>query len=162
MRVLNGQELEDAMRFMQLAAKVAKNAVCLKSSRGCVIVKSGKVIGEGYNAPADGHKCLVCLRQQKKALNFGDFNTEPCYSVHAEQRAIINAFKKGFSDLSGSVMYHVKLNDGIIKKAGTPSCTICSKLVLESGIAFFINLEERGAVEYSAKEFNDLSLEHVA
>ncbi|NQU78922.1 hypothetical protein HQ545_04090 [Candidatus Woesearchaeota archaeon] len=161
MNVLEGSDLSDAMVYIHLAAEVAQNAVCLKSQRGCVLVKDGEVIGEGYNAPADSHKCVSCLRQQKKGVEFGIFNTEPCYSVHAEQRAIINALRKGHSDLEGSVMYHVKLKNGGIHRAGTPSCTICSKLVLESGISWFVNFEEKGAVKYSAKEFNDLSMEYV-
>lgn len=163
MKILLGKEAEKAKKYFQEAAKASLKSRCLKRPRGAVIVKNGKVIGEGANAPADDHRCQTCLRDKKKPLIFEKFNTEPCYSVHAEQRAIINAFKNGFTDLTDAQMYFVRTENGEISPTNDgPSCTICSKLILESGIKNFIyETVNDGIVELSSKEFNSLSMQYA-
>jgi len=161
MRFLQGEEAERARGYLAKAAEVAKKGRCLKSQRGVVIVKGEEIIGEGYNAPPGRYICEVCLREIKKPLRFGDFNTEPCSALHAEQRAIIDALRKGYLDLSGTIMYHIKVKEGQIRKTEGPSCTICSKLILEVGIGKFVNYEKKGIIEYLAEEFNELSFKSI-
>lgn len=163
MKKLKGTEAQKAKIYFEHAAQASQKSRCLKRPRGAVIVKNGLVIGEGANAPADNHTCNNCLRDKKKPKLFSTFNTEPCYSVHAEQRAIINAFKSGYSDLAECEMYFVRTENGKISPTDDgPSCTICSKLILESGIKSFIyETLNDGIVELSAKEFNDLSFDYV-
>lgn len=163
MKKLTGKKTEEAKKYFQDAAKASLKSRCLKRPRGAVIVKDGKIIGSGANAPADDHICQTCLRDKKKPKKFETFNTEPCYAVHAEQKAIVEAFKNGNNDLTDAKMYFVRTENGKISPTDDgPSCTICSKLILESGIKSFIyETVNDGVVELSAKEFNTLSLQYV-
>lgn len=164
MKILVNREKNQARVYFEEAVRVSKNSRCLKRPRGVVIVLDGNIIGRGWNAPADEHTCKVCLRDKMKPRIFSTFNTEPCYSVHAEQRAIIDAFKNGYPDLSKAKMYFVRSDrDGTYMPCDDgPSCTICSKLILESGLGSFIyETFDRGIVELSAREFNGLSMDYV-
>jgi deoxycytidylate deaminase len=164
MKILKDKEKEQTAIFIKEAVMASKNSRCLKRPRGVVIVLDGQIIGRGWNAPADEHTCKECLRDKMKPKIFATFNTEPCYSVHAEQRAIINAFKNGCSDLSNAKMYFARADQSgkYLPCDDGPSCTICSKLILESGIKSFIYEDtDNGIVELSAKEFNNFSIKYV-
>lgn len=157
MRILSGNEEKEAIGYFRLAAEVAKkNARCLKSQRGVLLVRNGGIMAEGWNAPPDDYECKTCLRDSIEEK----VGTEPCRSVHAEQMTISNA-KKYFTDLTGSRMYHIKVKNGEIKRSGVPSCTICSKLVLQENIAEFALWHKEGVAIYTAKEFNDKSFEFL-
>lgn len=155
MKTLKGIEATEAKEYLKVAAKASKKARCLKRPRGVVIVLDKKVIAEGANAPADSHMCKTCLRDRKKPLKFEEFNTEPCYSVHGEQRAIINAYKAGYSDLSNAKMYFTRVENN----QPTPvddafSCTICAKIMYEAGIkSFTYEIKDKGIVEVPIHEF---------
>ena len=160
MEILKAKEKSKAQEYLKQAASLGARSRCLKRPRGVVIILNDKVIGEGWNAPADDHVCKECLRDRMKPMIFSTFNTEPCYAVHAEQRAIFNAFKAGYSDLSNAKMYFSRTDrDGKYMPCDDgPSCTICSKLILEAGIKSFVyETINDGVVELSSKEFNDLS-----
>ena len=164
MRILKDSDKIIAAKYLAEAVKASRNSVCLKRPRGVVIVKDNKVVGKGWNAPADEHVCEECLRSKMKPKVFATFNTEPCYAVHAEQRAILNALKSGSSNLNCAKMYFVRTDDDgkYMPCDDGPSCTICSKLILESGIESFIyETFEDGITELTAKEFNDLSMQYV-
>lgn len=164
MKILENKEKDEAKEYFVKAVDASNESRCLKRPRGVVIVLEGKVIGKGWNAPADEHVCKECLRDRMKPKVFSTFNTEPCYSVHAEQRAIIDAFKNGYSDLTEAKMYFARSDrDGTYMPCDDgPSCTICSKLILEAGLKCFVyETFEEGVVELTAKEFNDLSMNYV-
>jgi deoxycytidylate deaminase len=164
MKILEGEEIGEARFFLRVASKASKHSKCLKRPRGVVIVNNGEIIAKGWNAPADSSICKTCLRDRMKPKLFSTFNTEPCYSVHAEQRAIINAFKHGYSDLSRAKMYFARSDrNGVYMPCDDgPSCTICSKLILESGIKSFIyEACDEGIVELPALEFHNLSMDYV-
>lgn len=164
MKILKDSEKTKAQKYLKQAANLWNRYVCLKRPRGVVIVLDDKVIGEGWNAPPDSHICKECLRNRMKPQIFSSFNTEPCYAVHAEQRAIFNAFKNGYSDLSNAKMYFARTDrEGEYMPCDDgPSCTICSKLILESGITSFVyESVKEGVVEISAKEFYEASIKYV-
>lgn len=161
MKILNGREAKEARKYLEAAAKASQKARCLKRPRGCVIVMDGQIIAEGANAPADDHKCKECLRDKKKPQRFGEFNTEPCYSVHGEQRAILNAYKSGLIDLTGAKLYFARLVNNEHSPVGEMSCTICSKLMLEADLASFICITRGGIAEFSTQETNDLSFKRL-
>ncbi len=164
MKILKNTEEASAKKYFREAVNASKKSVCLKRPRGVVIVNNDEIIGRGWNAPADEHVCKECLRNRMKPKVFAIFNTEPCYAVHAEQRAIIDAFRNGYSNLSEAKMYFIRTDDDskYMPCDDGPSCTICSKLILESGIKSFIyETFDDGVVELSAKEFNDLSMQYV-
>ncbi|MCL4387115.1 MAG: deaminase [Patescibacteria group bacterium] len=162
MKILIGKEKEEALKYLKIASKASSKACCLKTKkRGAIIVKNGKVLGKGANRPADNYICKKCLRDRAKSLKFGEFNTEPCRSIHAEQRAIIDSYQNGYKDLSDSKMYFCQVKEGELQSASGFSCTICSKLILESKIKSFIMILNGEVTEVSAKEMNDKSFELV-
>ena len=149
MRYLKGLEEETAQHWIKLAAEETKNSRCSKSNRGVVIVKDDiTLLGKGTNNPPNKVECL----------------TERCYeicneyAVHAEQNAIIEALRNG-RNIEGSRMYHVKVKNDEIKYSGEPSCVQCSKLVLQTGIKYFVLKHKDGYGLYEAEEFHELSLQ---
>ena len=111
-------------RFMQIAKLVGTWCTCHRRNVGAVIVKDKRIIATGYNgAPAGVENCLergYCLRN-KLQIPSGT-KAEVCYSVHAEQNAIIQASKLGIA-VDGATLYVTH-----------QPCTICTKLIINSGI----------------------------
>lgn len=147
---------EDSVFYMNEAAKVAKDALCLKAKCGTVIVKNKIIIGKGYNAPP------LDIENSRTCLDPYDFSGKPKYDhtccMHAEWRAIIDALKNSSKELQGSVLYFVRVdNDGKVKKSGLPYCTVCSRLALDVGISHFCLWHEDGVVAYPTDEYNKLS-----
>jgi len=155
MKYLIGDKAKEAEEYMKIAAKYAKNSTCRKSQRGAIIVKDGEIVGKGYNKVTIEELCDPCIREEIK----DNSRVELCSAIHAEQMAIIDAVNKGES-LDGSRMYHIKVKDGEMRKSGKPSCTICSREILESGIAEFVLWHEEGHVAYDSKELNELSFKY--
>lgn len=117
------------------------------------------IIGTGYNAPP------LDLEENRKCNFFPDLTLKPKYDktccVHAEQRAIMDALQRNASCIRNSKLYFTRVDDkGNIKKSGKPYCTVCSRLVLDTGIGSFFLWHEDGICEYEAKEYNDLSYKY--
>lgn len=160
MKILEGADLSRAKLNLEKAARIAiENARCLKSQRGAIISRYGvDTISEGYNAPPSaGRICQECLREYFKQT---PCKTEPCWAIHAEQRAIMNALKR-HPDLRGTTMYYATTRGGFWVPSREPSCTICSKLVMDHGINFVMKTEKHGIVMYDPEEFNLLSFENL-
>ena len=152
MKKLHGKELEEGMAFINEAVKVAHNSPCTKSHRGCVLVKNGKIIATGYSGAPHDKICRPCIREDI----VDNSKTELCYAIHAEQRAILNALKDN-QDLSGSRLYHIKVKNGVVLPTDDISCTLCSRFILETGIAEMALLHHDGLTVYDAEEYNNLS-----
>ena len=126
MKEIENQEKIDKWdnRFMQIAKLVGTWCTCHRRNVGAVIVKDKRIIATGYNgAPAGVENCLergYCLRN-KLQIPSGT-KAEVCYSVHAEQNAIIQASKLGIA-VDGATLYVTH-----------QPCTICTKLIINSGI----------------------------
>jgi deoxycytidylate deaminase len=156
MKYLKDKEEEEAKIWMQEAAKVAEKALCLRAKCGTVIVKDGKIIGSGYNAPPlDNDKNQKCLDEY-------DFSGKPKYDhtccIHAEWRAILDAVKENGDSIKDSKLYFTRVDEeGNIKKSGEPFCTVCSRFALDVGIAEFLLWHESGICSYSTDEYNNLS-----
>jgi len=159
MEYLKGQQEQEAIHWMNKAAESAEKALCLKAKCGTVIVKDGEVIGEGYNAPPlDREDNRTCNKEFKE----GKPKYDHTCCVHAEWRAIADALKKNHNKIKGSKLYFVRVgDDGEIKKSGKPYCTVCSRLALDNGIAYFLLWHEDGIAEYPADEYNQLSYQYV-
>lgn len=112
-------------RFMDVAKLVGSWCTCHRHSVGAVIVKKRRIIATGYNgAPAGVKNCLErgeCLRD-KLQIPSGT-RAETCYSIHAEQNAIVQAAKLGIS-VEGATIYVTH-----------QPCTTCTKLIINSGIS---------------------------
>ena len=130
-KVYSEKELQDNQvkwdrRFMDLAKMISSWSSCVRDSRqvGSVIVKDKRIITTGYNgAPAGIMSCQekgYCMRT-KLGIASGT-RAEVCFSIHAEQNALMQAVKLGIS-LDGATCYVTHR-----------PCTICSKLLINSGI----------------------------
>jgi len=155
MRYANEAEAREIEKFMRVAVEEAKKSTCKKSKRGVVIVKDGKIIGKGYNKVTIEGFCNPCIRENIK----DNSRVELCSAIHAEQMAILDSIKNGKS-LEGSRMFHTRVKNGEVKPSEDVSCTICSRIILESGIEEFIMLQKEGYAIYPAKEFNELSFKY--
>ncbi len=124
-----------------------------------MVVKDGKVIGAGYNAPPlDDVKQRRC---QDKINKYAKNPTDKTCCIHAEQRAILDALEKHSADLTGADLYYVSVNEaGELQFAGKPYCTHCSKLALDTGIARFGLWHRGGPKLYDTKTYNDLSFSY--
>ena len=158
MDYLKNEEEKEAIYFMEKASLLAKKALCLKAKCGSVIVKDGKVIGEGYNAPPqDREENRVCLKE----FPLGKPKYDKTCCVHAEWRAILDALKRNPDKIIGSSLYFVRVDDlGNIKKSGKPYCTVCSRLALDSQISYFYLWHDLGITKYKTDEYNKLSYEY--
>ena len=113
-------------RFMELTEQVATWSSCLKDDRqvGAVIVKNKRILSTGYNGAPEGVKSCKekgeCIRI-KNGIASGT-HLETCYSVHAEQNAIVSAARLGVS-LEGATLYCTH-----------QPCVICAKLIVNAGI----------------------------
>lgn len=120
-------------RFMDLTLTIAKWSSCYKTDRnvGAVIVKNKRILTTGYNgAPAGIKSCKEkgeCLRQ-KLGIESGTKH-ELCFAIHAEQNAIIQAAKLGVS-IDGATLYCTH-----------QPCVICSKMIVNAGIARVVYLK---------------------
>lgn len=140
-----------------MAGQNATRALCLRDRCGAVIVQDGKVIGEGYNAPPNDNildrKCALQLRESPKP------KSDRTCCLHAEWRAIIHALTLG-AVLQGSTLYFTRIDeDGALKRSGLPYCTVCSRLALDVGIAYFGLWQKEGIKLFNTKEYNDKSYE---
>lgn len=142
--------------YFQLAANIAKDATCEHAKCGSVVVGSeGGIIGSGYNAPPlDDESQRTCSIEL-------DVKSKPKYDktccVHAEWNAILNACKTAPEKLAGATLYFMRVDQsGEFTNAGDPYCTVCSRLALESGIAYFA-LWNGGPSMYTTADYNRIS-----
>lgn len=155
MEYLTGNEDQRAIEWMHAAAKVAEQALCKRAKCGTVIVRDGKILGSGYNAPPLNDEAnRTCARE----LQPGKPKYDQTCCVHAEWRAIIHALKNDPQLIVGSTLYFTRVdNTGAVIKSGQPYCTVCSRLALDVGIKTFVLWHEEGICEYPTSEYNQLS-----
>jgi dCMP deaminase len=109
--------------FMSITELVAQRATCTRRYVGAILVRDKHIIATGYNgAPTGISHCLEvgCLREQQ-GIPSGERH-ELCRGLHAEQNAIIQAAYHGVS-IKGGTMY-----------CTFRPCTICIKMIINSGI----------------------------
>ena len=113
--------------FMKIAEDVSTRSTCLRRNVGAVIVKDKRILTTGYNgAPSGIEHCTesTCLRI-KLNIPSGERH-ELCRGLHAEQNAIIQAAFHGVS-VKGARIYITH-----------QPCSICTKMLINSGIDTFI------------------------
>ncbi len=156
MRILQGKEAKEGEQWMQEAAKVAAQAMCFRSRCGSVIVRDGEVVASGFIAPPQLNDAYrTCLNEYDLPKGFA-YDRTCC--IHAEERAIMNGLKTDPEKLKGARLYFVRLdNEGKIRMAGRPICTLCSRMTLEAGIAEFVLWHAEGITVYDSAEYDKLS-----
>jgi len=113
-------------RFMDIAKTVASWSTCIRENRqvGAVIVKAHRILTTGYNgAPGGVANCKErgeCLRD-KLNIKSGT-QLEMCYSICAEQNAVVQAAKLGLS-VDGATIYVTHR-----------PCPICTRILINAGI----------------------------
>ena len=157
MRYLEGRDLSEALKYIEIAAELALGAGCLRAKAGAIIVNNSKLVGQGYNSPPGDIILTSCLKDSLPK----DFKSDRTCCMHAEERAIINGLTFNHSKIEGSRLYFIRLDDsGHKAPAGKPYCTICSKMALEVKISEFVLMHKEGVAVYGTKEYNDLSFEY--
>lgn len=120
--------------YLDIAEAVAGRGTCLRRHYGAIIVKNDEIISTGYNGAPRGRKNCIdlnrCVREELKVPSGERY--ELCRSVHAEANCIISAPRR---DMLGATLYLACL-DGKTGKlmAGTNSCTMCKRQVINAGI----------------------------
>jgi dCMP deaminase len=120
--------------YLDIAQTVAERSTCMRRHFGAIIVKDDVIVSTGYNgAPRGRENCTdinYCIRD-KLQIPRGE-RYELCRSVHAEANAIIAAARER---MLGATLYMVCVNpkDGSLY-AGTSSCMMCKRLVINAGI----------------------------
>jgi dCMP deaminase len=113
--------------FMKIADDVSTRSTCIRRNVGAVIVKDRRILSTGYNGVPTGiSHCTAesCLRT-KYNVPSGQKH-ELCRGLHAEQNAIIQA-----------ALHGVSINGAVIYVTHQP-CSICAKMLINSGIHTFI------------------------
>lgn len=113
--------------FMKIAEDVSTRSTCIRRKVGAVIIKDKRILSTGYNgAPSGISHCTkeTCLRTIYN-IPSGEKH-ELCRGLHAEQNAIIQAAYHGVS-IAGSIIYITN-----------QPCSICTKMLINSGITKFI------------------------
>lgn len=119
-----------------------------------MLAKNGKIIGQGWNSPPGD----ICIKKCFKDDLPKDFKSDKTCCIHAEDRAIRNALARAPSEVRGSQLFFIRLDDkNEMQIAGKPYCTMCSKLALDVGIAEFVLWHEQGITAYGAEEYNLIS-----
>ena len=155
MRILEGTEAQEALTWFERCAKVASRSLCLRALCGSIIVKGGELIAEGFNSPPQNKdEYRTCLNEYDIPAGFRHDRT--C-CIHAEQRAIENATRAG-KDVAGARIYFVAIdNDGNKLMTEHLKCTICSRAVLDAGIAEFAFYAADGVRIFDAADVDALS-----
>lgn len=119
-------ELKWDKRFMEMANLVASWSTCIREGRkiGAVIAKDHRILTTGYNgSPAGVKNCTErgkCIRDEL-GIKSGT-NLEMCYSLCAEQNAVVQAAKLGHS-VEGATIYVTHR-----------PCPICTRIIINAGI----------------------------
>lgn len=93
--------------FLDIAKIWSDRATCSRRKVGAVVVKDKRIIGQGYNGVASGKLHCVdggCPRggMGSEVPPGADYNVYPCYAIHAEHNAILDA---GLRACEGATIY---------------------------------------------------------
>ncbi len=139
-------------RYMSVAKLVATWSTCIRENRqvGAVIVKDNRIVATGYNGAPSGIKSCQdrgeCMRD-KLNIESGT-RQEMCFSIHAEQAAIIQAAKMGIS-INGASIYITH-----------QPCSLCARMIIHSGIKRIV-YEQDYPDKFSIKLLKEAGMELV-
>lgn len=139
-------DLVPSANVIEAAVSSALQSPC-QSKRGAVLFRGLNVYSRGHNRQVSPFVCDGSGRCKASCRHT---------AVHAEQMALL-----GCGDLSGGMdILHVKVLGGVLVPSGPPSCTQCSKLIVESGLVCGVWLfHADGWRRYGVTEFHMLSVQ---
>ena len=117
--------------FIAIAMMAATRSTCLRRQVGAVITRDRQIVSTGYNgAPSNTAHCLEtgCLRESL-GVPSGE-RQEMCRGSHAESNAIAQAARMGIA------------TDGATIYCTHEPCSLCTKVILNSGIVRVIYMHE--------------------
>ena len=121
--------------YLEIALVVSKRSTCLKRRYGAVIVNNDEIISTGYNGnPRGEENCCDRGSCQRMDLPSNSGNYNDCFSVHAEQNAMISASRK---EMLGGTIYlagEMFKDDTWIEIMDAEPCPICFRMIKNSGI----------------------------
>lgn len=136
--------------YLNLADAISERGTCLRRQYGAVIVKDDEVVSTGYvGAPRGVRNCSdigECYRIKNNVQRGTAY--EKCWSVHAEQNAIISAPR---NRMIGATMYicgrEVSTGDFV---ENADSCVLCKRMIINAGIKTVIvkQYDEPGEYNY--------------
>jgi len=134
--------------FMSIAKVVAMRSNCMKRKIAAIIVKDRRVISTGYNGTPRGAKncneggCPRCNSMAESGTALDE-----CLCCHGEENAITQAAYHGTS-LKGSTLYTT-----------FAPCLLCTKMIINSGIAEVVYNEEYPLNERAMLLLNECGIE---
>ncbi len=137
--------------FMEIVYAVAKRATCDRGRTGCVIVKDKQILATGYVGSAKGQPhCDDVGHLIEETIHADGIKRSHCVrTIHAEQNAICQAAKNGVS-VNGATIY-CKLEP----------CSVCAKILVNSGIKKVICEKRYHAAQEARKIFEMAGVEVV-
>ena len=108
-------------KYLEIASKISELSHANRKKVGCIIVKDGVIISDGFNGTPKGFE---------NGCEDIDGNTK-WYTLHAEANAITKLVRTGGISAEGATMYLT-----------LSPCKECAKLILQSGISKIIYSEE--------------------
>jgi deoxycytidylate deaminase len=162
MEYLKGQQKEEAVSWINEAIEIAQQATCERARCGAIIIKDGEIIGKGFNSPPGDVEAE--RRCEIKKNTYDQKVTDKTCCIHAEQRAIINALHNNPKKIKGAQLYFARFYPNgerrLMGGATKMYCTICTKMMLDVGIAEFILAHQDGICVYTASEANQASFSY--
>ena len=113
---------------MGVVEAISKRSTCLRHNIGAAVVHDKTIVSTGFNgAPRELPHCseIGCLRDKLKIPS--GTRHEICRGVHAEQNAIIRG--DPLRMVGGTIYINAK------------PCTICAKMIINSGIKRVVYIE---------------------
>lgn len=132
-------------RFYNIALMNATAGTCRIKNFGAIIVKDSRIKSTGYSgAPKDTINCIdleACHIETEEIS--GDQNHDQCFSLHAEENAIIQA---SIDDMIGSTMYiaGIDMSTGEELKEIAKPCKHCRGVIINADIEKVIVPHEDG------------------
>lgn len=114
--------------WMGVVEAISKRSTCLRHNIGAAVVHDKTIVSTGFNGASRGlPHCseIGCLRDKLKIPS--GTRHEICRGVHAEQNAIIRGDPLR---MVGATMY-----------VNAKPCTICAKMIINSGIKRVVYIE---------------------
>lgn len=171
-KYLTGQDLKEAEEWKAIVTEVAQSSTCTRAKCGAIIVKYGKVIGQGSNGPYVGFEsyCNPCMRSRLNIPHKTRY--ELCSGYHAERAALDDAIHNMLNtekenrdkfDPCQARIYYIALDEsGKPRGSEYPSCTLCSGPILKWGIEDVVLWHGGDNYEaYDTKTFHELSLRNM-
>lgn len=118
--------------FLDLAQLWSTMSTCSRRQVGAVVVKDRRVIGNGFNGVASGRRHCIdggCPRgalSKEECAPGSDYNINPCFAIHAEHNAILQA---GLAACAGATIF-----------VTDEPCQQCANLIEHAGIGRIVIL----------------------